>query len=137
MQGMTTRIILLIIICSLQTHAKVKRYTFRQQCSMATEIFVGRVISLQTLKVDSINNTWRTIAKVVRLHNWKGNVQDTITYIAQSSIACCGSGWTIDNNFLIYTTDNKFDCAGRTWFADDNKDIFKLNIKYRHWYRRR
>jgi hypothetical protein len=123
--------ILITMIFSMQLNARCIGYTFREQCKKATEIFIGRVVSIESSKSEIKNITEQTI-KIVTIHSWKGTVQDTITLTHTSSNFPDGrSKWIENKIFVIYTTNNEVNfCSGRTNIAVDNKDIRKLNLKY-------
>ncbi len=124
--------ILIAMIYSMQLNARCIGYTFREQCKKATEIFIGRVISIENNKSEINGETEQTV-KIVTIHSWKGTVQDTITLTHTISIFSCynRSKWVENEIFVVYTTNNEVNfCPGRTNIADDNEDIQKLNLKY-------
>ncbi len=115
----------------MQLNARCIGYSFREQCRHATEIFIGRVISIENNKSEIKDITEQTV-KIVTIHSWKGTVQDSINLTHTASNFPDGrSKWIENEIFVIYTTNNEVNfCSGRTNIADDNKDIQKLNLKY-------
>ena len=140
MKGIRIYIILTIIVFSKAAFSKAVYYSFAKQCKLATEIYIGHVISV----VDStyqFKEPWEglthssiSIVKVKFVHTWKGQVKDTMTFRFDNTIACFGNRFKSNEDFIIFVTNNEVDFgSGRTNLIKDNKDLRRLNFKYRRY----
>jgi hypothetical protein len=138
MQGIRTITLLTILLFSKAAYSKAIYYSFKRQCKLATEIFVGRVIEIRdsTYKLKQpfygITQLTTTIVKVKLIHTWKGQPNQTMTFRFTNLIACCGNRFSNNTDFIVYMADKDVDfCSGRTEVLNKNKDLRRLNIKYR------
>lgn len=138
MHSIRTTLVIIVLTFSQTCFAKFIGYSFRKQCRVATEIFIGRVISIKdstyafSSPIFGDGTITKSTIRVKLLHTWKGQPTDTITFSVDNFVACCGNRFILDQDFIIYSTKNNVDfCSGRTYELKGHQDLRKLNFKFR------
>ena len=131
MQGIRTSIIIVFLLGTFKSYScKCAYYSFRHQCKVASDIFVGRVVKITDLAQNGVGTTPVKVTIVIE-HLWKGTLNDTINFTF-SNYLCDDNHFSVDQKFVVYSNKNHVDfCFGRTTLLSTTQDIRKLNAKYR------